>query len=455
MHQIIFQYLYFFIGISILLGIILLFKILKKNSILLQEISYKILIFEQENQKIIENLDIILTQNNKNYESLMIIDQAHKYISDIIHHSNQHNDNKLENIRKAIDYKLDHIQNDTNNKIEIMRQVIDEKLETIRLTVDEKLQTTLEKRLKDSFDLVSRRLEIVHRGLGEMQSLANNVGDLKNILTNVKTRGIWGEVQLESILSQILLPVQYEKNFAINPKSTERVEFAIKLPGGENGMNIFLPIDAKFPMSDYERLINNHIEENNNQQININNNINKENFIESENIINHSKIYINDKIDKKNVKYIKNLENFIKKSAKSISEKYIIPPYSTDFAIMFIPVESVYSEALQIPGIIDEIQREYRVVIAGPTTLSAILNSLRMGFRTLAIAEKSSKIWEILEIIKKDFNNFSVLLSKTKLKLDQASEAISLAEKRSIAIESRLTKFSRHETRKISNTEDK
>lgn len=371
-----------------------------------------------------DNFEAIEVGQKSNSEVLAMINQAQRHLLDVIYHNNQQHEQKLENIRSSVDNKLQHIQADSAAKLEQMRQV-----------VEEKLQSTIEKRLSSSFELVSQRLDLVHRGLGEMQILANSVGDLRNMLNNVKVRGTWGEVQLESILAQMMLPSQYEKNVAIVPGTTERVEFAIKLPGNRSDdAPIFLPIDAKFPLSDYERLRAAELE------------------IEGGgDDRNNSSGGTGQNAAKKGGKVVtagqqaKNLESFIKKAARTISEKYVVPPYSTDFAIMFLPLESLYAEVLQRPGIVEEIQREYRIIIAGPTTLAAILNSLQMGFRTLAIAQRSSEIWEVLEGIKKEFGNFSTLLAKTKAKLEQAGEAIGLAERKSQRIEKRLVRFAKSE----------
>ncbi|HJO63254.1 MAG TPA: DNA recombination protein RmuC [Desulfobacterales bacterium] len=287
-----------------------------------------------------------------------------------------------------------------------MTKLNQEKLEQMRSTVDEKLQTTLEKRLGESFKQVSERLEQVYKGLGEMRSLASGVGDLKKVLTNVKTRGTWGEIRLGNILEQILTPEQYEVNVAIKKNSSDRVEFAIKLPGQnvDKDTIVWMPIDSKFPQEDYQRLID-----------------------------------AQEAADKEQAeKSIKNLETRIKLEAKKIKEKYIDPPYTTDFGIMFLPVEGLYAEVLRRPGLCDTLQREYRVVVTGPTTLAALLNSLQMGFRTLAIAKRSSEVWELLGAVKTQFGQFGDALSKTKKKLQEASNSIDSAEIRTRAIERKL-----------------
>jgi len=283
----------------------------------------------------------------------------------------------------------------------------EQKLETIRITVDEKLHSTLEKRLGESFERVSKQLESVHKGLGEMQTLASGVGDLKKVLSNVKTRGTWGEIQLGNLLEQILTIEQYEKNVVTKKGSNERVEFAIKLPGREKQDNVvWLPIDAKFPMEDYQRLIEAQEQAN---------------------------IVLVDELGK-------SLENRIKLEAKSIRDKYIDPPQTTDFGIMFLPVEGLYAEVLRRPGLCELLQRDYRVTLTGPTTLAALLNSLQMGFRTLAIEKRSSDVWALLAAIRVEFAKFGEMLDKTHKKLQEASDTIESATKKSRTIERKLNK---------------
>ena len=306
----------------------------------------------------------------------------------------QINETKLDKMRQMVETQLKELQLDNNSKIEEMRK-----------TVDEKLNTTLERRLGESFNMVSARLEQVHKGIGEMQSLANGVGDLKRVLTNVKTRGLWGEIQLGNILEQLLTIDQYESNVNTNPHTKDRVEFALKLPGKSVGVdNIWLPIDAKFPQEDYQRLLDAQ---------------------EKANI---------EEIDK----YTKALENRVKLEAKTIAEKYICLPYTTDFAILFLPTEGLYAEILRIPYLCDLLIREYKIIIAGPTTLSALLNSLQMGFRTLAIEKRSSEVWEVLGAVKTEFNKFGQLLEKTHKKLQEASNSIDTAAKKTRNIERKL-----------------
>jgi DNA recombination protein RmuC len=307
------------------------------------------------------------------------------------------NEDKLESLRKTIEAQLRAMQEDNSRKLEQMRSV-----------VDEQLQSTLEKRLGESFKQVSERLEQVYRGLGEMRNLATGVGDLKKVLTNVKTRGTWGEIRLSHILEQILTPDQYEVNVATKKAGSERVEFAIKLPGqgSDKEKIVWLPIDSKFPQEDYQRLLDAQ---------------------ESA-----------DKVQAE--KSVKNLETRIKAEAKAIREKYIDPPNTTDFGIMFLPVEGLYAEVLRRPGLCDSLQRDYRIVVTGPTTLAALLNSLQMGFRTLAIEKRSSEVWELLGAVKTQFSKFGEVLAKTKKKLQEASNTIDKAEVRTRVISRKLSK---------------
>lgn len=286
-----------------------------------------------------------------------------------------------------------------------MQQDNNSKLEEMRKTVDEKLHNTLEKRLGESFKLVSERLEQVHQGLGEMRNLATGVGDLKKVLTNVKTRGNWGEIQLENIIEQLLTIEQYEKNVATKKGSNDRVEFAIKIPSKDDiNSTIYLPIDSKFPIEDYQRLLE---------------------FEEAGNMEGMKE-------------QLKNLEQRIKLEAKTISQKYIDVPHTTDFGILFLPTESLYAEVLRRPGLAEFIQREYRIVVAGPTTISAILNALQVGFRTLAIEKRSSEVWTTLGMVKTEFGKFGEILEKTRKKLVEATNTIDLAAQKSRTITRKL-----------------
>src|SRR5438067_8949374 len=299
----------------------------------------------------------------------------------------------LEGVRAIVDLRLKDIQQDNAKQIDKMRA-----------TVDEKLQGTLEKRLGESFKLVSERLEQVHQGLGAMQQLASDVGGLQRVLTNIKTRGGWGEVQLGALLEQLLTPEQFGRNVRTRDDGGETVEVAIKLPGDENGASVWLPIDAKFPVEDYQRLI--AAQE-------------KSDATATENAM-------------------RNLEAQLKKCAKDICAKYINPPRTTDFALMFLPTEGLYAEAIRRIGLVEQVQRDCRVVFAGPTTLAALLNSLQMGFRTLAIQKRSSEVWNLLAGVKTEFAKFGDSLSKVKDKLDQATSDMDKVAVRSRAITKKL-----------------
>ncbi|WP_374517218.1 DNA recombination protein RmuC [Undibacterium squillarum] len=296
------------------------------------------------------------------------------------------NASRLQEIRQTLEQKIAQLQTDNTQKLEEMRK-----------TVDEKLHATLEQRLGESFRLVSDRLEKVHQGLGEMQQLATGVGDLKKVLTNVKTRGTWGEVQLEMILEQMLTPAQYAKNVEVRRGSGERVEFAIRLPGrSDDAEAVWLPVDAKFPKEQYERL--------------------------------------QEAADRADADAVltagRELERAVRSEARTIAEKYIVPPFSTDFAILFLPTEGLYAEVMRRPGLADEIQRVSRVTIAGPSTLSALLNSLQMGFRTLTLEKRSSEVWEVLGAVKTEFTKFGDVLAATRTALEKAARNIDQAEVR-------------------------
>ena len=295
----------------------------------------------------------------------------------------------------------------TRNQEEIinnMRLENERQLSEMRKTVDQRLSESLDKKLDQSFAQVSERLESVYKGLGEMHTLASGVGDLKKVLTNVKTRGIWGEMQLGNLIRQTLAPGQYEENIAVVPGSSERVEFAICLPD-RSGNTVYLPVDSKFPQEDYIRL--------------------------------SDAAQQGDAAAAEAAR--KALVQRLKTEAKKIMEKYISPPYTTDFAIMFLPVEGLYAEALQTPELVEALQRDYRVVIAGPGTFSAMLNALQMGFRTLAIEKRSGEVWLLLGEIKKDFSRFAEMLENTRHRLDQAGESIDSAVTRSRSIQRKLS----------------
>jgi DNA recombination protein RmuC len=285
----------------------------------------------------------------------------------------------LGSARRTVEERLDAMRADNN-----------EKLDAMRATVDEKLHHTLEERLGASFKLVSDQLEQVFKSVGEMQSLAAGVGDLKRVLTNVKSRGTWGEVSLGGILEQVLTVEQYERNVEIRPGSGQRVEFAIRLPGADGDGPLWLPIDAKFPTEDYERLVD-----------------------------------AAERADSAAAETAaKAVEARVRQAARDIHSKYVAPPYSTDFALMFLPTEGLYAETVRRAGLVDALQRDCRVVVAGPTTLLALLNSLRMGFRSLAIQQRSSEVWQVLRAVKGEFEKYGVILDKVQKKLDEASATI-------------------------------
>jgi DNA recombination protein RmuC len=302
---------------------------------------------------------------------------------------------EIEKLRSTIDTQLKHLQESNEKKLDQMRE-----------TVDEKLQSTLEKRLGQSFKLVSERLEAVQHGLGEMQNLATGVGDLKKVLTNVKTRGTWGEVQLGALLEQILTPDQYNKNVRTRSDSQESVEYAIRLPGQNHDPEscVWMPIDSKFPQEDYLRLVE------------------------------AADTADGDAVQKATAALLRSVHS----SAKEIRDKYLNPPATTDFAIMFLPTEGLYAEVLRQPGQVEKIQQDYRIVVAGPTTLSAILSSLRIGFRTLAIEKRSSEVWKILAAVKTEFGKFGHVLTTVKRQLNTASNTIEQTGVRTRAMERKL-----------------
>jgi DNA recombination protein RmuC len=306
----------------------------------------------------------------------------------------QRNEQRIGEMRATLEDRLKELQADNAQKLEQMRA-----------TVDEKLQATLTQRLDASFSLVSERLEAVQRGLGEMQQLATGVGDLKRVLSNVKDRGGWGEVQLENLLEQVLTAEQFARSVKVRPDSNEAVDFAIRLPGRQDGdVPVWLPIDAKFPREDYEKLI---------------------------------EAQERGDADAMRVAATQ-LERAIKVQAKSINEKYVVPPHTTDFAVLFLATEGLYAEAIRRPGLVDALQRDYRIVIAGPTTLAALLNSLQMGFRTLAIEKRSSEVRVLLGAVKTEFGKFATVLEKANSQLDTVQNSIKQAGVRTRAIERQL-----------------
>ncbi len=371
--------------IATLLIIILLFKKPKQNN---EVLSSEFALSRQELSNQLKGLRQEITLN---------LQTNNQSVEKKIESLKDKNDAKLEQIRQVVELKLEKLARDNAEKLEKMRQ-----------TVDEKLQSTLEKRLTASFKVVSERLELVQRGLGEMQNLATDVGDFKKLLTNVKTRGTWGEVQLENLLEQVFIRDHYDKQIIVDEMSKEIVDFAIKLPDKSSKTGfIYLPIDAKFPLEDYQRLVQ-----------------------------------AQEKTDLVAIEQSKKaLVNRIKLEAKTIKEKYIRPPKTTDFALLYVPIEGLYAEILHQPGLFEQIQQTYRVTITGPTTIAAILSSFQLGFRSLAIAKQTSSVWELLTTIRLEFGNFGGLLEKTKEKLDQASKTLTSATTKSRTIENKLQKI--------------
>ena len=333
-----------------------------------------------------QNQHFLLQARETRQEQAIVLRQMGDTIGQQMQQLLESNAQRLQEMRTTLEQRLREIETQNANKLEEMRR-----------TVDEKLHATLEQRLGASFRSVSERLEQVHRGLGEMHTLAQGVGDLKKVLTNVKSRGIWGEIQLEMLLNQILTTEQYEKNVETVAGTGARVEFAIRLPGrGNRDEVVWLPIDAKFPKEQYERLMDAH-----------------------------------ERADTDGIALFSvELERAIRREAQSIAQKYLAPPATTDFAILFLPIEGLYAEVVRRVGLLDLLQREYRVTIAGPTTLAALLNSLQMGFRTLILEQRSSEVWQVLSAVKTEFGKFGVVLEKTRDTLEKAARHIDSAQTR-------------------------
>lgn len=373
----------------------------------------------EETKKQNENLEHVLknlfenvSSNSKQFNDFLLKaisgynEGVSNYLANLAQSQNQQLglvEKRLNDILKDNDQKLNRISDIISQNLNIMQERNEAKLEQMRQTVDEKLSSTLEKRLGESVKIITQGLDTVSKGIGEMQSLATGVGDLKRVLTNVKTRGGWGEVQLSSLLEQIFSKAQYKEQVQIKKNSSERVDFAVVLPGKNEG-ELLLPIDAKFPMEDYSRLCA-ASEQNNLQEVEIQS---------------------------------KNLELRIKEEAKSIAEKYICPPQTTDFAVMYLPVEGLYAEVIRKPALCETLQHKYKVMVCGPTTLTALLNSLQMGFKTLAIEKRSSEIWNTLSVFKMEFSKFVDLLSKTQKKIDEASDTLEFATKKTRTIQKKL-----------------
>lgn len=347
-------------------------------------------------------LNNILLQNIKNSNDMVLSTMSNnnglqlQQLSDILNRLNvvlQTNEQSMKNAINVIENGLIRLQQDNEKKLEQMRQ-----------TVDEKLNVSLENRLTQSFNIINERLQSVYEGIGVMKQLATGVGDLKKVLNNVKTRGVWGEIQLENLLEQILTKDQYLCQVNINPSNQDRVDFVIKMPGKDDSGEVYLPIDAKFPIEDYQRLID-ASEQGNKEEVDL---------------------------------AVKGIERRVKEEAKKIKEKYILIPKTTDFAVMYLPIEGMYAEVLRIPGLCEHLQQEYKVVVCGPTTLSALLNSLQLGFKSLTIEKRSSEVWNLLSVFKREFTKFVDLLAKTQKKLTEASNTIEFATKKSKTIERKL-----------------
>ena len=352
---------------------------------------------EQDNrQEIKVSIDSMTSSISRHIMNLSTLQQNQfdinsKSLENPLSSFNENMIKSLDNLSQLQNEKLSQLKETTEEKFTELTKSTEENLEKMRVTVDEKLQSTLEKRLGESFKMVNDRLEQVYKGLGEMQTLANGVGDLKKVLSNVKTRGVLGEIQLERILEQFLAQEQYDKNVITKKGARETVEFAIKLPGkDELKETIYLPIDAKFPLDIYNKLVDAY-EEGNQNNIDITS---------------------------------KELEKFIRKSAKDIRDKYIDPPNTTEFGILFLPTEGLYAEVIKRQQLVEDLQRNYKINITGPTTLIALLNSLQMGFKTLAIERHSSEVWKVLGAVKTEFSKFETVLNAAQTKLNQASSEI-------------------------------
>lgn len=380
------------LGIAILILLVaILFIIIKNRTNSTQSDLLKLL------EAMTKNTDQIV-EASKNLHERMIrvettVDKITKGVDDGFRDNRKEIATNLQTIQKTVDSRVKDLQTDNAKKLEEMR-----------LTVDEKLQASVEKRFNESFKTISEQLTSVYKGLGEMKNLATGVGDLKKVMEGVKTRGIYGEVQLNSIISDILSPNQYQENINTKPGSADRVEFAVKMPGREEDHETYLPIDSKFPVENYSRLIAAY-DQGNKADI---------------------------------LAYQKALATDVKEQAKKISTKYIEPPFTTDFGMMFVPTESLYAEILRIPGLSDEIRQKYNISITSPSTLPVTLSGLLMGFRTVAIEKRSSEVWQVLGAIKTQFNKFGDLLEATKKKLQESANKIDAAATTSRQIERRL-----------------
>lgn len=397
--------LYSIIGVLVLVVLILSICLSKKSGASGSGLEVSLKDEFARNRK--ETLDMTTATRKENTETLMKFqDSINGKFDNLTKNTQETMTNNLTKFMETLSHRLDALTKTTADSMKNIQDSNEKKLEQMRVTVDEKLQSTLEKRLTGSFEIVTKQLEAVQKGLGEMQNLANDVGGLKRALTNVKTAGGMGEVQLEALLSQMLSPEQFVKNAHPNPTNTKKVvEFAVKIPSKTSeDQFVLLPIDSKYPSAVWDKL---------------------------------SLAYEN--ADKDEIEAQKKaLVIDIKKMAKDIKEKYIEVPYTTDFGLMFLPFEGLFAEVMRIPGLFQQIQDDYKVTIAGPTTLGAFLNSLQMGFRTLAIQKETSKVWDLLGSVKSEFGRFGEVLAATKKRLEAASKEIGNAETRSRAIERKL-----------------
>ena len=369
-----------------------------------------------ETQKIADELKILEKVQNEKMDMLsnnfsQNITQISNTLVNTVSQNDMLQNQKIEDVRLLVDKLVKSVEQSMVNATTQLsegliriQQANEKKLEQMRQTVDEKLNVSLENRLSQSFNIINERLQSVYEGIGVMKQLASGVGDLKKVLTNVKTRGTWGEVQLGTLLEQILTTEQYYAQVNINPKNSERVDFVVRMPGKDDSGEVFLPIDAKFPLEDYQRLVE-----------------------ASENGTREDVDFA-----------VKNIEKRVKEEAKRINEKYIFVPKTTDFAVMYLPIEGLYAEVLRMPGLTEMLQQTYKIVVCGPTTLSALLNSLQLGFKSLTIEKRSSEVWNLLSVFKREFSKFVELLAKTQKKLDEASNTIEFATKKSRTIERKL-----------------
>lgn len=383
----------------------LLFFILFLNSLFLIIILIILKKYHSNKQSdLVSSLDIVVKNTEQVVEVSKKLNERMIQVETTVKNITKGVDDGFRDNRKEIADNLQTIQKTVDTRVKDLQNDNAKKLEEMRITVDEKLQTSVEKRFNESFKTISEQLTSVYKGLGEMKNLATGVGDLKKVMEGVKTRGIYGEVQLSSIITDILSPNQYRENINTKPNSADRVEFAVKMPGREEEHETYLPIDSKFPVENYSRLI--------------------------------AAYDLGNKTDI--LTYQKALANDVKEQAKKISTKYIEPPYTTDFGMMFVPTESLYAEILRIPGLSDEIRQKYNISITSPSTLPVTLSGLLMGFRTVAIEKRSSEVWQILGAIKTQFNKFGDLLEATKKKLQESANKIDAAATTSRQIERRL-----------------